>query len=303
MQAATAAISAVDERREAPAMPAQPLLLGLIGSPIKSSAAPAMHEAAAEALGLRAQYRLIDIPGADAARLRAMLEGVRLLGFSGVNVTFPYKEAIIPLLDALAPGAAAIGTANTVVVHDGKLTGHNTDATGFASAFKSVLGAPGDAPVALIGAGGVGRAIAFAMAEVGARALQIFDSDAAKAQALAARLSDRLETRVCASVAEALKDAGGVINGTPIGMLPNRDSPVPAVFLHKDMFVADAVYTPLWTPLLQAARGAGARLMTGRELCIHQAADAFWLFTGFEPSRERIGAAFDAVIAKRDEPR
>ena len=299
MQAATAAIS----ERDAPVMPAQPLLLGLIGSPIKSSAAPAMHEAAAEALGLRAQYRLIDIPGADAAMLRKLLDGVRLLGFSGVNVTFPYKEAIIPLLDALAPGAVAIGTANTVVARDGRLTGHNTDATGFASAFRSVLGAPGDAPLALIGAGGVGRAIAFAMAEVGARALHIFDSDATKAQALATRLSDRLEVRVCADVAQALKGAGGVINGTPIGMLPNRDSPVPAELLHKDMFVADAVYTPLWTPLLQAARAVGARLMTGRELCIHQAADAFRLFTGFEASRERIGAAFDAVIAKRNEPR
>jgi shikimate dehydrogenase len=302
MQAATAAISVADEKC-ALVVPAQPLLLGLIGSPIMSSAAPAMHEAAAAALGLRAQYRLIDIPGADAAMLRKMLDGVRLLGFSGVNVTFPYKEAIIPLLDALAPGAAAIGTANTVVVRDGKLTGHNTDATGFASAFMSVLGSPGDAPVALIGAGGVGRAIGFAVAEIGARSLQIFDSDTAKAQALATRLSDRLETRVCASVAEALKGVGGVINGTPIGMLPNRDSPVPAELLRKEMYVADAVYTPLWTPLLQAARAAGARLMTGRELCIHQAADAFRLFTGFEPSRERIGAAFDAVIAKRNEPR
>jgi shikimate dehydrogenase len=303
MQAATAAISVADERRDAPEMPAQALLLGLIGSPIMSSAAPAMHEAAAEALGLRAQYRLIDIPGADATTLRKLLDGVRLLGFSGVNVTFPYKEAVIPLLDALAPGAAAIGTANTVVARDGKLTGHNTDATGFASAFRSVLGAPGDAPVALIGAGGVGRAIAFAMAEVGARAIQLFDSEASKAQALAARLSDRLEVRVCTDVAQALKGAGGVINGTPIGMLPNRDSPVPAALLHRDMFVADAVYTPLWTPLLQAARAVGARLMTGRELCIHQAADAFRLFTGLETSRERIGAAFDAVIAKRNEPR
>jgi shikimate dehydrogenase len=303
MQPATAAISVANERRDAPAMPAQPLLLGLIGSPIRSSAAPAMHEAAAQALGLRAQYRLIDIPGADTAKLRAMLEGVRLLGFSGVNVTFPYKEAIIPLLDALAPGAAAIGTANTVVVQDGTLTGHNTDATGFANSFKSVLGSPGDAPVALIGAGGVGRAIAFAMAEVGARAIRLFDSETGKAQALAVRLGDRMDVRVCASVAEALAGAGGVINGTPIGMLPNRDSPVPAELLHRDMFVADAVYTPLFTPLLQAARAVGARLMTGRELCIHQAADAFRLFTGFEASRERIGAAFDAVIAKRNEPR
>src|SRR5256714_15274140 len=152
--------------------PAQPLLLGLIGSPVMSSAAPAMHEAAAEALGLRAQYRLIEVAGADEAKLRAMLEGVRLLGFSGVNVTFPYKEAVIPLLHALAPRAAAIGTANTVVVRDGKLTGHNTDATGFASAFTAVMGSPGDAPVALIGAGGVGRALGLAPAQLGGHALR-----------------------------------------------------------------------------------------------------------------------------------
>ena len=282
---------------------AQTLLLGLIGSPIMSSAAPAMHEAAAQALGLRACYRLIDVPGADQAKLKAMLDGVRLLGFSGVNVTFPYKEAVIPLLDALAPGAATVGAANTVVARAGKLTGHNTDATGFAAAFKAVLGNPGDAPVALIGAGGVGRAIGFAMAELGARALNIFDSDAGKANALAARLRDRLHTQVCGSVAEALDGAGGVINGTPIGMLPNRDSPIPPDLLHTGLFVADAVYTPLWTPLLQAARVKSCRLMTGRELCIYQAADAFRLFTGFEGSLERIGAAFDAVIAKRNEPR
>jgi shikimate dehydrogenase len=281
----------------------QPLLLGLIGSPIMSSAAPAMHEAAAQALGLRAQYRLIDIVGADRAKLSAMLEGVRLLGFSGVNVTFPYKEAVIPLLDALAPATAAIGTANTVVVRDGKLTGHNTDATGFAAAFKAVLGSPGDAPVALIGAGGVGRAIGFAMAELGARVLRIVDSETEKANALAARLRERMQVDVCGDVAEALEEAGGVINGTPIGMLPNRDSPVPPELLRKDMYVADAVYTPLWTPLLQAARAKGCRIMTGRELCIYQAADAFRLFTGLEASRERLGAAFDAVIAKRNEPK
>jgi len=299
MQAARAA----RDTAERPAAPAQPFLLGLIGSPIMSSAAPFMHEAAAEALGLRAHYRLIDVAGADEGGLRAMLEGVRLLGFSGVNVTFPYKEAVVPLLDALSPGAAAIGTANTVVVRDGKLTGHNTDSTGFGRAFKAVLGSPGAAPVALIGAGGVGRAIGFALAELGARTLHLFDSDTAKANALAARLGSRMTVRVCHDVAEALAGAGGVINGTPIGMLPNRDSPVPASLLRENMFVADAVYTPLWTPLLQAARAAGCRVMTGRELCIDQAVDAFRLFTGFEPSRERIGAAFDAVIAKRGEPK
>src|SRR6476661_10187080 len=101
--------------------PAQPFLLGLIGSPIKSSAAPAMHEAAAAALGFAAHYRLIDVAGADAATLRKMLDGVRLLGFAGVNVTFPYKEAVVPLLDELSPGAAAMGAVNTVVVRDRRL--------------------------------------------------------------------------------------------------------------------------------------------------------------------------------------
>src|SRR3954464_10081074 len=205
--------------------PAQPFLLGLIGSPIMSSAAPAMHEAAAAALGLRAHYRLIDVPGADEAALRAMLDGVRRLGFSGVNVTFPYKEAVVPLLDELAPAAAAIGTVNTVVARDGKLTGHNTDSTGFARAFKAVLGSPGERPIALIGAGGVGRAIAFALAELGARALHIFDSDSARPDVLASRLGTRIAVRVCRNVAQALDGAGGVVNGTPIGMLPNRDSP------------------------------------------------------------------------------
>ena len=283
--------------------PAQPFLLGLIGSPIMSSAAPAMHAAAAGALGLSAHYRLIDTPDADQAKLTAMLDGVRLLGFSGVNVTFPYKEAIVPLLDALSPAATAIGTVNTVVVRHGKLTGHNTDSTGFAAGFQAVLGSPGDKPVALVGAGGVGRAIAFALAELGARALRIVDSDIAKSDALAARLEARMAVRVCDNAAQALDGAGGVINGTPIGMLPNRDSPVPPELLHADLFVADAVYTPLWTPLLQAARAKGCRVMTGRELCIYQAADAFRLFTGLEGSLERIGAAFDAVIAKRNEPR
>src|SRR5512141_703861 len=99
------------------------LLTGLIGAPIAHSASPAMHERAAEALGLRGHYQLIEVAGADATELRTMIEGVRRLGFAGVNVTYPYKEAIVPLLDELAPKAAAMGAVNTVVVRDGRLIG------------------------------------------------------------------------------------------------------------------------------------------------------------------------------------
>ncbi|KRP94586.1 shikimate dehydrogenase [Bradyrhizobium yuanmingense] len=273
------------------------LLTGLIGAPIAHSASPAMHERAAEALGLRGHYQLIEVAGADAAGLRMMLEGVRRLGFAGVNVTYPYKEAVVPLLDALAPGAASMGAVNTVVVRDGRLTGHNTDTTGFARAVTPLLAPSGNA-VAVIGAGGVGKAIAFALASLNVADIRIFDSEPARAEKLAAMLAPR-GARVAASVEDALEGATGLVNGTPVGMLPNRDTPVPARLLRADLWVADAVYSPLITPLLAAAREKGAKIMTGRDLAIYQAADAFELFTGLAPSTEIMGEAFDAVMAAR----
>jgi shikimate dehydrogenase len=153
--------------------------------------------------------------------------------------------------------------------------------------------------VALIGAGGVGKAIAFALANLGIAELAIFDSDQSKAARLAAQLRGRLPVRIAESVEDALPRAVGVINGTPVGMLPDLGSPIPAALLHRDLWVADAVYSPLWTPLLLAAKTKGCEIMTGRELAIHQAADAFELFTGLTPSIVEIGNAFDAVMASR----
>ncbi|UQD72689.1 shikimate dehydrogenase [Bradyrhizobium japonicum] len=274
------------------------LLTGLIGAPIAHSASPAMHERAAEALGLRGHYQLIEVAGADAAGLRMMLEGVRRLGFAGVNVTYPYKEAVVALLDELAPGAAAMGAVNTVVVRDGRLIGHNTDTTGFARAVAPLLAPSGNA-VAVIGTGGVGKAIAFALASLKVSGLRIFDSETARAEKLASLLARHGGATVAKSVEDALDGATGLVNGTPVGMLPNRGMPVPAALLHEKMWVADAVYSPLITPLLAAAQAKGARIMTGRELAIYQAADAFELFTGLAPSTEVMGEAFDEVMAAR----
>ncbi|MEZ0084648.1 shikimate dehydrogenase [Bradyrhizobium japonicum] len=274
------------------------LLTGLIGAPIAHSASPAMHERAAEALGLRGHYQLIEVAGADAAGLRMMLEGVRRLGFAGVNVTYPYKETVVPLLDELAPGAAAMGAVNTVVAKDGRLIGHNTDTTGFARAVAPLLAPSGNA-VAVIGTGGVGKAIAFALASLKVSGLRIFDSETARAEKLASLLARHGGATVAKSVEDALDGATGLVNGTPVGMLPNRGMPVPATLLHEKMWVADAVYSPLITPLLAAAQAKGARIMTGRELAIYQAADAFELFTGLAPSTEVMGEAFDEVMAAR----
>ena len=274
-------------------------LTGLIGAPIAHSASPAMHEWAAEALGAHCHYQLIEVAGAGREELRLLLDGVRRLGFAGVNVTFPYKEAVVSLLDELSPGARAIGAVNTVAVRGGRLIGYNTDTTGFGRAVTELVRDPGQSRVAVIGAGGVGRAIAFALAETGVSEIRIFDTDRSKAQQLAAQLKSHGEVRAAGSVEDAMRGATGVVNGSPVGMLPNRGTPVPDALLHKGMWVADVVYTPLWTPLLNAAKAKGAEVMTGRELAIYQAADAFELFTGLKPSAVEMGNAFDAVMAKR----
>lgn len=274
-------------------------LTGLLGAPIAHSASPAMHERAAEALGARCHYQLIEVAGAGRDDLKLLLEGVRRLGFAGINVTFPYKEAVLDLLDELSPGAKAIGAVNTVVVRDGRLIGHNTDTTGFARAARKLVTASAHGAVAVIGTGGVGKAIAFALADLGVAEIRIFDTDHAKAEHLVSLLQDKQNIRIAASVEDALRGAVGVVNGTPVGMLPSRGTPVPDTLLHADLWVADAVYSPLWTPLLNAAKAKGAAVMTGRDLAIYQAADAFELFTCLAPSTTEMGIAFDAVMAKR----
>jgi len=258
-----------------------------------------MHERAAKALGLRCHYQLIEVFGAGRQELNLRLEGVRRLGFAGINVTFPYKEAVLDLLDELSPGAALIGAVNTVVVRDGRLIGHNTDNTGFARAAAQLVTGSLPGAVAVIGAGGVGKAIAFALAGLGITDLRIFDTVPDKATQLAAKLEGRLNATVTHCVEDALSGVVGMVNASPVGMLPGLDTPVPDSLLHAGLWVADAVYSPLWTPLLTAARAKGATVMTGRDLAIHQAADAFELFTGHVPSTSEMGIAFDDVMAKR----
>ena len=277
----------------------QRFLTGLIGAPIAHSASPAMHGQAADALGIHCHYQLIEVAGADATELRALLDSIKRIGFAGINVTFPYKEAVVPLLDDLSPAACAIGAVNTIVVRGDKLVGYNTDATGFERAVSNLVKASNHGPVALIGAGGVGKAIAHALAALGIAELSVFDTDRAKAGQIAAQLHGRQKVRIAESVEDALQSVVGVVNGTPIGMLPDRGTPVPDALLHRGLWVADAVYTPLWTPLLTAAKARGAEIMTGRDLAVHQAADAFELFTGFAPPIVEMGNAFDAVMAKR----
>ena len=275
------------------------VLLGLLGHPISHSAAPAMMEAAGAAVGLDVRYHLIEVAGASPEVIARILDGVRLIGFAGINVTFPYKQAVIPFLDALDPGAAQVGAVNLVTVREGRLTGFNTDSTGF---LAGLLGTVGEAvkagPAVLIGAGGAGRAIAWSLARAGVPEVRVVDQDPARAASLSEEASGWGGGRFVPAqgIAPAMEGASGVVNASPAGMLPDTSSPVDASLLHPSMWVADAVYHPPVTPLLAAAGALGCAIMPGRAMSIGQAEDGFRLFTGREAPEGVIGAAFDGHV-------
>jgi shikimate dehydrogenase len=172
-------------------------------------------------------YQLIEVAGAGREELRLLLDGVRPSWICRRQRHLPYKEAVVALLDELSPGAQAIGAVNTVVVRDGRLIGHNTDTTGFARAITELVRDPAQSTVAVIGAGGVGKAISFALAGIGVAEIRIFDTDRAKATQLAGQIGKRGKASVVGSVEDAMRGATGVVNGSPVGMLPNRGTPVP----------------------------------------------------------------------------
>jgi shikimate dehydrogenase len=256
-----------------------------------------LHDAAARALGIDLRNQLIDtdILGHRMADLPRLVEGVRLLGFAGVNVTHPFKEAVIGCLDAVEGQAAAIGSVNTVLVRGGRLVGYNTDYTGFLSGWRRVFGAMRPGRAALIGAGGVGRAMAHGLAALGAEELRVTDLDARRADALAAdlRTAHRAVRIIEAADAEdAMRGADGAVNATPVGMHAYPGIPAPAAAFQDLKWAADAVYTPLETEFIAMVRRAQASVMTGQELAIGQAIDAFALFLGRPAPVEVMRAVF-----------
>jgi shikimate dehydrogenase len=270
------------------------LLVGLIGTGIRRSLAPALHEEEARHHGLRLHYQIIDLAAAPDA-LAQVVAAMRLIGFAGFNVTHPFKQSVIPLLDAVSEEAQAIGAVNTVVNAHGRLTGHNTDASGWSWGFRRALPGADLSTVVLLGAGGAGAACADAVLRLGAERLLIHDTDSRRAASLAQRLDARFgagRARAVADIAEAMKDASGLIQATPVGMVGHPGVPLPASLLRPGIWVSEVVYVPLQTELLAAARRAGCATMDGGHMNVGQALDAFRLFTGREPDAARMEAHF-----------
>lgn len=281
----------------------QSILVGLIGAGIQSSLSPAMHEREGAAQGLSYAYRLIDLDvlALTAAALPDLLESAERQGFSGLNITFPCKQAVIEWLDELSPDARAIGAVNTVLFANGRRIGHNTDWSGFAESFRRELPDVRRERVVLLGAGGAGAAVAHALLTLQTRELAIVDIDARRAGALADALCSRFGAGRAIAIddpAAAMRGADGVVNATPVGMAKFPGLPLPVELLSPKLFVCDVVYFPLETELLGEARARGCRTMPGAGMAVFQAVAAFGLFSGRTADAERMRAHF-AELTRR----
>jgi shikimate dehydrogenase len=274
--------------------------IGLVGRGIASSLSPLMHEREGARQGLDYRYHLIDFDrlGLDDEHLPDVLTEARDLGFAGLNVTYPFKQAVLPLLDDLAPDAAAIGAVNTVVLGE-RTVGHNTDCWGFAESFRRDLPDVARGRVLQLGSGGAGAAVSQALLQCGAERLDIYDTDAARAKTLAARLQRLLgaDVRAVADVSTAAADADGIVNATPVGMSKHPGLPIDPALLESRHWVADVVYFPLETALIRQARALGCRVLPGGGMAVYQAVRAFALFTGLKPDAATMAATFRAAVA------
>src|SRR4051794_29687831 len=256
-------------------------LAGLIGAGIGTSLSPPLHEREAAELGLRYAYRTLDVDVLQRG-VGELLARARAAGYAGLNITHPCKQEVLDHLDEVDADAEAIGAVNTVVIRDGRATGHNTDATGFAESVRRFLPDARLDRVVLLGAGGAGSALAHALRGLGTTDLTIADADRSRAEALARAVGGR------AGDVSEVAHADGLVHATPTGMEGHPGLALDADLLHPDLWVADIVYRPLETALLRAARERGCRTLSGGGMVVFQAAESFALFTGIRPDRERM---------------
>ena len=260
---------------------------GLVGNPVGHSVSPPMHEAAYEVLGLDARYVTFE-PTEDALGLA--VQGASALGVGGLNVTIPFKQSVLPLVDP-APLADRIGAVNTIDF-DGEPTGHNTDAEGVTRAFE-YHDVPLEGTAVVLGAGGAGRAAAVALADAGVT-VRIANRTVSRAEALADDVHDATAHDL-AALDSLLASADLLVNATSVGM-ESDDSPVPRDALHGELAVLDAVYAPLETRLLQDANEVGATTIDGAWMLLFQGVAAFELWTGREAPIGEMNRALRAAL-------
>ncbi|CAB4874318.1 unannotated protein [freshwater metagenome] len=265
---------------------------GVIGSPVRHSLSPVMHNAAFAAGGLDWVYAAFEVMPGGAA---GALAGMRVLGIGGLSVTMPHKDDAAAAVDTLDAAAAALGTINTVVLQpDGRLAGYSTDGAGFVASLRDAGVDPAGLRVAVLGAGGAARAVIDALARAGAAELVVINRSGDRAE-LAARLGGAVAHR------GEMGDIAGVdmvVNATSIGMGTDLE-PCDVALLHSGQVVADLVYHPLQTALLRAATAVGAVTVDGLGMLVHQAVLQQQLWTGVRPDPAVMRSAAEKELAAR----
>ncbi|MEN9060243.1 shikimate dehydrogenase family protein [Ponticoccus litoralis] len=258
------------------------LLLGLIGDNIARSRTPLLHRLAGAQNGKTVRYDRL-VPKDMGETFDSVFDACAARGYRGINVTYPYKERAAKKVTVEDPLVRAIGAVNTVLFGPEGPRGFNTDYSGFTAAYRGLRGDTAPGTVCLIGTGGVGRAVAFALASMGAAEIRLVDRDAAKAQTMAAELraaSPGLRVTVAATAEAAARGADGIINCTPVGMVGYEGTPIEAQALTGATWCFDAVYTPVDTPFLGDAARAGLTVISGYELFFYQGVHAWAHFAG-----------------------
>ena len=277
------------------------LQLGLIGDNIARSRAPLLHRLAGAQTGMDVRYDRL-VPASLGQDFEGVFARCAEAGFRGINVTYPYKERVVRHLRIDDPLVRAIGAVNTVVFDADGAVGYNTDHSGFAEAYRAARDAP-PGPTLMIGTGGVGRAIAFALAALGAEELRLVDRVPEKAEALAAALNlaaPEMRVRVGTSPESAAAGVSGLVNCTPVGMDGLDGIPIAASAMAGAEWAFDAVYTPPDTAFLGAATALGLVAISGYELFFWQGVHAWAHFSGAPLDRERLRADLAAAPAEED---
>ncbi len=271
-------------------------VVAVIGDPISHSLSPAIHNAAFDALGL--DWACVALPVRRGAAGDAVT-GIRALGLRGVSVTMPHKHAVIDSLDEVTDAARSLGAVNCITANDGRLVGDNTDGAGFLAGLRADLAfEPKGRCCVVLGAGGAASAVVLALADAGAESVVVVnrtEESARRAAALAGR-AGRVGTP------DDIRDAELLVNATPVGMegagATVDDLPVGPEFLHDRLLVADLIYHPSRTRLMDVAESMGARAANGVSMLVHQAAVAFESWTGREAPLDSMVAAATAALSR-----
>ena len=268
-------------------MVSQARVYGLIGYPVKHSLSPAMHNAAFKALGIDARYELFEVKPQD---LNSFIKSLDK-GIFGLNITIPHKEKVLDFirLNEDSGFARYIKAVNTIVRRDDQWLGFNTDVPGFLRHLKENID-PANKKIAILGAGGAGRAVTYAIAVAKAKEIDIFDIDKEKAHGLVSLLKNMFKDVNIKSVDTVAElnvwDKDILINATPIGMKESDPCLVKEEMLHKKLFVYDVIYNPLETKLLALAKKTGTKTSNGLGMLLYQGMLSFEIWTGKKAPEE-----------------